>query len=109
MDNGLLCHQAVEMLNPILNAEATVPNAPGALQWLHQNGNDILEKPSMWIVVSGCCCLVCCAVWSAVLCCLRLNTALQLPNHLDTCHLGSVGAASGVHNMHRGVLMSAGW
>lgn len=49
-DNGLLCHQAVEMLGPILRAEATAPNAAGALQWLHKNGDDMLEKPSMWIV-----------------------------------------------------------
>lgn len=52
MDNGLLCHQAVEQLNPILKAEATVANAPGALQWLNSNGDDLLEKPSMWIIVS---------------------------------------------------------
>lgn len=52
-DNGLLCHQAVEQLNPLLQAEATQPNAPGALQWLYNNGNDMLEKPSMWIIVSS--------------------------------------------------------
>lgn len=55
-DNGLLCHQAVEMLGPILRAEATAPNAAGALQWLHKNGDDMLEKPSMWIVVSAAAC-----------------------------------------------------
>lgn len=51
-DNGLLCHQAVEALSPMLQAEATAPNAPGALQWLHRNSADMLEKPSMWIIVS---------------------------------------------------------
>lgn len=52
-DNGLLCHQAVEQLNPLLNAEATAAQAPGALQWLYNNGADMLEKPSMWIIVSA--------------------------------------------------------
>jgi hypothetical protein len=52
-DNGLLCHQAVEQLNPLLKAEGSAPNAPGALQWLYTNGADMLEKPSMWIVVSA--------------------------------------------------------
>lgn len=53
MDNGLLCSQAVKTLNPILEAEATAPNAPGALQYLHTVGKDMLEKPSTWIVVSS--------------------------------------------------------
>jgi hypothetical protein len=53
-DNGLLCHQAVEQLNPLLKAEATAAQAPGALQWLYNNGADMLEKPSMWIIVSVC-------------------------------------------------------
>lgn len=52
-DNGLLCHQAVEQLNPLLKAEATAAQAPGALQWLYNNGADMLEKPSMWIIVSA--------------------------------------------------------
>lgn len=52
-DNGLLCHQAVEQLTPLLRAEATAPGAAGALQWLNSNGADMLEKPSMWIIVSG--------------------------------------------------------
>lgn len=52
MDNGLLCSQALKTLNPILEAEATVPNAPGALQYLYNAGKDLLEKPSTWIVVS---------------------------------------------------------
>lgn len=60
-DNGLLCHQAVEQLNPLLKAEGSAPNAPGALQWLYTNGADMLEKPSMWIVVSCADVLVSCA------------------------------------------------
>lgn len=52
-DNGLLCHQAVDKLNPLLKAEATTAQAPGALQWLYNNGADMLEKPSMWIIVSA--------------------------------------------------------
>jgi hypothetical protein len=51
MDNGLLCHQAVELLNPLLKAEGGLDDAAGALQYLYRAGNDLLEKPSMWIVV----------------------------------------------------------
>lgn len=51
MDNGLLCHQACLAVNPILEAEATAPNAPGALQYLYSASKDLLEKPSVWIVV----------------------------------------------------------
>lgn len=51
MDNGLLCSQAVKNLAPVLEAEATAPGAPGALQYLHITGKDMLEKPSTWIIV----------------------------------------------------------
>jgi hypothetical protein len=56
-DNGLLCHQAVEQLAPLLRAEGGARDAPGALQWLQANGADMLEKPSMWIVVRACVCV----------------------------------------------------
>eukprot|EP00878_Enallax_costatus_P018476 GHUV01019451.1.p1 GENE.GHUV01019451.1~~GHUV01019451.1.p1 ORF type:complete len:572 (+),score=182.65 GHUV01019451.1:295-2010(+) len=49
MDNGLLCHQAVQQLQPLLEAECSASYAPMALKHLWE-GVDLLEKPSIWIV-----------------------------------------------------------
>lgn len=51
MNNGLLCHQAVMKLQPLLEVEAGSAGAPPVLQQLLE-GVDLLEKPSVWIVVS---------------------------------------------------------
>lgn len=51
MNNGLLCHQAVQQVQPLLAAEGSTADAASVLQHLWE-GADLLEKPSIWIVVS---------------------------------------------------------